>query len=177
MCILIYMPTKNVYVADSDLELFDTAAEFAGGMSPAVVAGLRLYVAQQQKSKEATQMRQIEIEVQDGAVITTKRFTGRQLLRYQQQADGRLITYRVYATARDQIAVHVRNDPDWASLSTGRDDDAQEASRWDGQWWQRTERSLHVFPSVDALGAALPEDVTEAIRRSLSEPAVEELDI
>jgi len=39
MCIVINMPTKNVYIAEADLPLFEQAARLAGGNSAAVVAG------------------------------------------------------------------------------------------------------------------------------------------
>lgn len=45
MRILILMPSKNVYVAESDLPMFERASHLAGGMSAAVAAGLRLYLA------------------------------------------------------------------------------------------------------------------------------------
>ena len=63
------IPTKNVYVSEFDLSLFDRAAELAGGMSAAVVLGLRLYVAQQDRQRKDTEMRTIELKVDDGAVV------------------------------------------------------------------------------------------------------------
>ena len=85
MYILMRMPTKNVYVSKSDLPLFDRAAELAGGMSAAVVLGLRLYVAQQDRQRKDTEMRTIELKVDDGAVVGVKRFSGRQILRWSRQ--------------------------------------------------------------------------------------------
>ena len=68
------MPTKNVYVSESDLFLFDRAAELAGGMSAAVALGLRLYVTQQDRQRKDTEMKTIELKVDDGAVVGVKRF-------------------------------------------------------------------------------------------------------
>lgn len=39
-----HMPTRNVYVSDEDQNLFQEAAELAGGFSPAVSEALREYV-------------------------------------------------------------------------------------------------------------------------------------
>ena len=116
------MSTKNVYVSESDLPLFDRAAELAGGMSAAVVLGLRLYVAQQDRQRKGTEMKTIELEVDDGAVAGVKRFSGRQILRWSRQEGLRSRTARVYETARGQYAVYLREDPNWTALS-GPDDD------------------------------------------------------
>lgn len=179
MRILMFMATKNIYVADSDLALFDTAADFAGSMSAAVVAGLRLYVGQQQSKKERTQMSQIELEVQDGPIVTTKRFTGRQLLRYEMRDGLRVTAFRVYLTARDQIAVYTRNDPDWSRLSSPDENNPvwEDERTWGTNWWDTTERSLRVYPDTDAAAVELPAEVVAAIREALTQPAIEDLDI
>lgn len=178
MRILMHMTTKNVYVADTDMELFEEAAAFAGGMSPAVVAGLRLYVAQQRRTRKEHEMHQIEVEVQDGQVLTTKRFTGRMLLRYEQPDGIRVTTFRVYLTARGQLAVYSRNAPDWArTAASGMDADDADPAAWSGDWWATGERTLRVYADTEAAAAALPAGLVEAIRRALSEPAIEELDI
>lgn len=173
------MATKNIYVADGDLRLFDTAADLAGSMSAAVVAGLRLYVGQRQSEKERTQMSRIELEVQDGPIVTTKRFTGRQLLRYELRDGLRVTTFRVFLTARDQIAVHTRNDPDWSRLSSPDEGNPvwEDERTWGTNWWDTTERSLRVYPDTDAATGELPTEVIEAIRAALAQPAVEDLDI
>lgn len=179
MRILMFMATKNIYVADSDVELFDTAADCAGSMSAAVVAGLRLYVERHNKETERTRMTQIELDVQDGPVVTTKRFTGRKLLRYELRDGLRVVTFRVYLTAREQIAIHTRNDPDWSRLSSPSEDNPvwEDERTWDADWWSTGERSLRVFPDLDAAAAELPAEVLNAIRNALTEPAVENLDI
>lgn len=179
MRILMFMATKNIYVADGDLALFEEAASLAGGMSSAVVAGLRLYVAQQHKAKRRAEMRTIEIEVQDGPVVATKRFTGRELLRYELRDGLRVTTFRVYLTERGQLAVHTRNHPDWGRLSSPDENDPiwENPTTWSGDWWSTTERSLRVYPEIDAAVGELPDDVVEAIRRALTQPAIEDLDI
>lgn len=173
------MATKNIYVAEGDLELFDTAADLAGSMSAAVVAGLRLYLAQQQKAKERTQMSQIELEVQDGPIVTTKRFTGRKLLRYELRDGLRVKTFRAYLTARNQIAIHIRDDPDWSRLSRPDEKNPvwEDERTWGANWWDTTERSLRVFTDVDAAAEVLPAEVIQAVRNALTQQPVEDLDI
>ncbi|MGC4192041.1 MAG: hypothetical protein QM589_12890 [Thermomicrobiales bacterium] len=98
------MATKNIYVSDNDLSLFDQATTFAGSASAAVIAGLRLYVAEQEKAKEMATMHSIKVEVQHGAIVTTQRFRGRRL-RYEIRDGLRVTTYHIYLTAHNQIAV------------------------------------------------------------------------
>ena len=87
MHILMRMPSKNVYVSESDLPLFDRAARLAGGMSAAVALGLRLYLAQHDEQEERNAMETIELKVDEGQIVTTKRFSGRRLLQWRQPSD------------------------------------------------------------------------------------------
>lgn len=179
MRILMNMSTRNVYVSADDAPLFDRAAVLAGSLSAAVAAGLRLYVAQSEKEHRRMEMQQIELEVQEGAVVTTRRFTGRRLLRYEDRTGARVVTYRVYVTARAQLAVYRRDDPDWGALSSP-DGDApvwNDSRTWDAGWWRTAGRTLQVFPDVDAMAGCIPEGVVAATRSALETPAVEDLDI
>jgi EXLDI family protein len=179
MRMLMHMSTKNIYVADSDQELFEDAARLAGSMSAAVTAGLRLYVAQRTKDKERTQMSQIEADVQEGPIVTTKRFTGRKLLRYELRNGMRVTKIRVYLTARNQLAVHTRNDPDWSRLSSPDENNPiwEDEQTWSTNWWETAERTLRVFPGIDSAAKELPTEVVDAIRAALAEPGIEDLDI
>ena len=179
MCILMRMPTKNVYVSESDLPLFDRAAELAGGMSAAVALGLRLYVAQQDRQRKDTEMRTIELKVDDGAVVGVKRFSGRQILRWSRQEGLRSRTARVYETARGQYAVHLREDPNWTALSGSDDDNPiwEDPALGRGEWWKRGPRELRVFATIEEMAGELPDDLVAAIRSAGDRPAVEDLDI
>lgn len=177
MRIVMCMPTKNVYVSDGDLPLFDRAAELAGGMSPAIAAGIRLYVTQQEKQRKDTEMRIIELEVDEGnSVVATKRFSGRQILRSRLGDGQRFQTFRVYATAKGQYAVHMRDEPNWSGLTRGGDDALDDAASWEGDWWQ-SERSLHVFADIESMRDVLPGEVVQALIHLGDQPAVEDLDI
>ena len=68
------MPSKNVYVSEADLPLFDRTATLAGGMSAAVTAGLRLYLAQHDERQKEDTMATIELTVDEGSFAVTKRF-------------------------------------------------------------------------------------------------------
>jgi EXLDI family protein len=179
MRMLMFMAAKNIYVSDTDLPLFERAAELAGGMSAAVAAGLRLYVAQREKERKLAQMTEIEVEVQDGPVVTAKRFTGRLLLRYQRRDGLRVTAFRVYVTAKGQYAIYTRNDPDWSRLSSPSEDNSvwEDPSTWETSWWETTERSLHVFPDTASMADEVPAPLIKAITDAQSKPAVEVLDI
>lgn len=172
-----FMPTKNVYVSEADLPLFDRAAELAGGMSPAIAAGLRLYVAQQEKKRKDTEMQTIELAVDEGNIVTTKRFTGRQVLRSQIKDGRRVQTYRAYLTAKGQYAVYTRDDPNWSALTRTGDDAPGDAETWEGEWWHTGQRTLQVFPDLASMRGIVPDDVTEALASIGDQPTVEDLDI
>lgn len=173
------MVTKNVYVSDSDVGLFERAADLAGSTSAAVAAGLRLYVAQQERNQNRNDMMPIDVEVQDGAVVSTKRFAGRLLLRYEVKEGIRAQSFRVYATERGQLAVHVRSGANWTALASPSDDDPvwDDPNSWQGDWWKTKDRSLTVYPDLDSMAVALPDDLVEATRQALSGHAVVHLDI
>lgn len=173
------MATKNIYVSDSDLPLFERAAELAGGMSSAVAAGLRLFVARQERERKLVEMTTIELEVQDGPVVATKRFTGRQLLRYELRDGMRARTFRVYLTAKGQYAVYSRDDPNWAALSSPDQDSPvwEDPRTWNTAWWQSTERTLRVFPDISAMQGQLPDGLIAAVAGAQAQPVVEDLDI
>jgi EXLDI family protein len=172
------MATKNIYVSDSDLPLLERAARLAGGVSAAVMAGVRLYLEQKERAQRNNEMHQIEVKVQDGALLRTKRFSGRELLRYVTREHYRARTYRVYVTARGQFAVHVRDSADWNAWSSPDDDRMWEDPKsWLGGWWGSTARSLTVFPDIEAMAGDIPGEVIDAVRRALAEPLVEDLDI
>ena len=154
------MPTKNVYIAEADLPLFEQAARLAGGNSAAVVAGIRLYLEHHGKKGRREMMGTVELEVDDGPVQT----------------------FRVYATAKGQYAVHTRDDPDWTGMGS-RDWDSAEADgadgarTWEGEWWRPRERSLLVFPDAASMRGRLPDGLVDEVERMGAGPQVEDLDI
>lgn len=174
-----HMPTKNVYVSEADLPLFEQAAELAGALSTAVAAGLRLFVAQRERERKRTQMSTIEVTVDEGPAVVTKRFVGRHVLHFEEREGTRTASYRVYLTARGQYAVYSRTDPDWSALSRSGDTDAdaEDPETWSGEWWRAGERTLRVFPGLDAMVGQVPEALCEALASVAEQPAVEELDI
>ena len=176
MLIIMTMPTKNVYVAEADLPMFDRAAELAGGMSAAVALGLRLYI--EKKEREVDGFKKIEVEVDDGPLVLKKRFQGRRLLRLERKVDLRILAFEVYKTAKGNLAVYHRDDPDWSRLSGG-DNDAVWANpiTWSSSFYNTHGKGLDVYPDLEAMSGKVPDEVVSAVQRALETPAVEDLDI
>jgi EXLDI family protein len=164
-----------VYVSETDVPLFDRAAQLAGGLSPAVAAALRLYVAHQEGAMSEHQS--IELDVADGPISLRKRFQGRKLLAFAQHHGLRAVRWTVYATRRGQYAVYVADEPDWSRMA-GADESVWDDPRtWSESFYQVHDRSLQVYPDVEAMVQDLPDDVAAAVRRALGQPGAVELDI
>ncbi|WP_052460482.1 EXLDI protein [Microbacterium gorillae] len=173
------MVSRNVYVSADDVELFDRAASLGGGLSSAVAAGLRLFVAEREREDLMGEMKTVEVEVQTDAVATVKSFVGRRLLRYEHGEGLRRTSYRVYATAKGQLAVYRRDDPDWRALTSADENNPirEDPSTWSAQWWASGEKTLSVFADTDAMRAILPDELIAAVEAALRAPEVEALDI
>lgn len=170
------MPAKNVYVAEADLPLFEEASDFAGGMAAAVAEGLRLYV--DRKRKELGGMDEIELQVNEGPVVRTKRFTGRRVARFESPQQKHLQTiYTVYETAKGNFAVYERVRPNWAAMGNYSARDWEDPETWDPELYRTDERRLSVCSNLDKLRSALPEDVAQSVTLALQQPCVEDLDI
>lgn len=186
MRIVMCMPSKNVYVSESDLPLFEQAAALAGSLSTAVAEGLRLYVAKRRRDTGGDEMRTIELAVDEGPVVVTKRFTGAPVLRFERVEAGRARTFRVYRTARGQFAVYQRDDPDWSAMADVGDWDdvrdehggpGEQRDEWRGEWWASGPRTLRVYADIAAMADDVPADLVRALEAAADRPAVEELDI
>ena len=79
MCIVMYMPTRNVYVSEDDVSLFTEAGEIAGSLSSAVVEALRDYVKKRGHLAEGYQ--EIELKLSTGGADRRVTFVGRRLVR------------------------------------------------------------------------------------------------
>ena len=171
-----YMPNKTIYVADADMPMLEQATRIAGGLSPAVAAALRLYVQREGKiTMPDTDI--VEVRITDGSVTRTQRFRGRKLLTVTQRHDLRRVRYTAYITAKEQYAVHVRDDPDWSRMSSDDHETWLDPRTWDDDFYTEFGNSLHVFPDIDSMLGELPDDVVDAIAHAATQPAIEDLNI
>ncbi|MGO1949103.1 MAG: hypothetical protein ACTH1D_05680 [Mycobacteriaceae bacterium] len=109
------MPNKTIYISDDDRDLFDRAAEIAGGFSPAVAEALRQYVDSHELAERGYE--QVEVTTRINGVESVKVFRGRRLARVEQFLDGRSVQWTSYATPRDNIAVVRTESPDFIGMA------------------------------------------------------------
>ena len=126
------MPNKTIYISDNDLPVADRAAELAGGLSPAVMEGLKLYI----RNSEASQQGYEEVHVVDRSdgVETRKVFQGRQLARLSQSHGGKRIEWTSYLTPKDNLAVVRSEHPDFVAVARGAGAAGPNAERGAFSW-------------------------------------------
>ncbi len=175
------MPNRTIYVADADLPIFEKAQRLAGGnLSATIVAALRRFV----EREEARQAGFEEVTVRVGSTARLeKRFWGRLLVRGRMRTaptsradDARIITYQVYRTRKGNLAVYIRESPDWSVW--------QDRSAWrrHRSWWpQDYDHRLEVYSTLEELQAHVPEELYEALTQVIhseeSDDGTEFLDI
>ena len=96
-----HMPTRNVYVSDEDQNLFQEAAELAGGFSPAVSEALREYVKRRKLMRGGAE--QVEVDLRTDGIDHRVSFMGRRLVKVQRDHEQGCRIDTVYATARKQF--------------------------------------------------------------------------
>lgn len=101
MHIIMHMPTRNVYVSDEDQNLFQEAAELAGGFSPAVSEALREYVKRRKLMRGGAE--QVEVDLRTDGIDHRVSFMGRRLVKVQRDHEQGCRIDTVYATAREAI--------------------------------------------------------------------------
>lgn len=111
------MPNKTIYIADADLPIADRAAELAGGLSPAVIEALRLYVETAERRQSGFD--EVHVKTQVDGKATTKVFQGRQLGKVLENYDGHSLRWTSYITPKDRIVVVVADVPDFAGVASG----------------------------------------------------------
>src|SRR5215210_811906 len=115
------MPTKTIYVSDTDLPVFDKAQQMAGGnLSSAIAQALRQFVEDEEMEDQGFE----KVTVEVGKVnrfhkrfLTEsrieKRFMGKLVIswRTSDREDPRSEAYEVYRTPKGRFAVYSRKEP------------------------------------------------------------------
>lgn len=199
------MPNKTIYVADSDLPVFERAQELAGeNLSATIAEALRRFV----EAEEARSRGFDEVRLKVGAhkSYSVKRFNGRELARRRtrDEESHRVTTQIVFQTARGRYALYTRVSPDWTSWTWGWggdwdvdvDVDPSRGSRWrvrkgrdrftggmtwSGQdwsaWIEGDERRLDVYESLDELKPHIADELFSAVTQAMRGEQDEFLDI
>lgn len=75
------MATKNIYVAEADLHLFDDAAKYAGSVSAAVIQALQDFLSVQRNKSEGYD--KIELNLYEKGVRRKVMFYGMEITRVE----------------------------------------------------------------------------------------------
>lgn len=199
------MPNRTIYVADSDLPIFEKAQELAGdNLSATIAQALHRFV----EAAEARGKGFEEVTVKVGKIAHSyKRFRGRLLAKGRvreqnnpwdvsyditvnkfgskakasEQNGSRDISYRVYQTAKGKLALYVRNLPDWNSWSNPKSWSYRNYEHRDWSYWSQEEQEyrFEVYDTVEQLAGNVPQELYETVVQALrGDPdGVEFLDI
>ena len=171
---IMFMPTRNVYVSEDDVSLFTEAGEIAGSLSAAVVEALRDYVKKRSHLTEGYQ--EVELKLSKGGLDHRVTFIGRRLVRLRRPVPEGTRIDTVYLTAKGQLAVATkiqRTLPDWAA---GQDNLWSNPETWTRDFWIVGDKTMTVFPDIDHL-QQVDAVMAEQVQAALEVPALEVLDI
>ena len=174
MRIIIYMPSRNVYVSEDDVSLFTEASEIAGGLSAAVAEALRDYVKKHQRAAEGYE--EIELALRTDGVDHRATFMGRRLVRVRHPVPEGTRIDTVYQTAKNQLAVATkiqRKLPDWTA---SQENIWPHPETWDRDFWTTGDKTLVVYPDTEHLRQAHAV-LAERVESALYIPPLEVLDI
>lgn len=173
MRIVMYMPTRNVYVSDSDVSLFSEAGTIAGSLSAAIVEALRDYVNKHRRLTDGFQ--EIELKLSTDGMDRRVTFTGRRVVRLRRPDPEGTRIDTVYLTAKGQLAVATkvhRTLPEWSN----QEDMWSDPKTWSRDFWVVGDRTLSVYPDVEHLSQA-DSVLAQRVEAALTTSAVEVLDI
>ncbi len=186
------MPNRTIYVADSDLPIFEKAQQLAGdNLSATIVQALRRFV--ETEEARASGYQETTIAVGKGRPYIQKQFRGRLLIkrRLALSNKARVLNLEVYQTVHGRFALYSRNLPNWDWSGQAKQHHKHQHAHggnwnWDCDWsvsgwgeaYEPEERRLDVFENLEALKEALPEEMYESIVRYLQQgDEIEFLDI
>lgn len=173
MRIVMYMPTRNVYVSDSDVSLFSEAGTIAGSLSAAIVEALRDYVNKHHRLADGFQ--DVELKLSTDGVDRRVTFTGRRVVRLRRPDPEGTRIDTVYLTAKGQLAVATkvhRTLPEWSN----HEDMWSDPKTWSRDFWVVGDKTLSVYPDVEHLSQA-DSLLAQRVEAALKVSAVEVLDI
>lgn len=173
MCIVMYMPTRNVYVSDSDVSLFSEAGTIAGSLSAAIVEALRDYVNKHHRLTDGFQ--EIELKLSTDGVDRRVTFAGRRVVHLRRPDPKGTRIDTVYLTAKGQLAVATkvhRTLPEWSN----QEDMWSDPKTWSRDFWVVGDKTLSVYPDVERLSQA-DSLLAQRVEAALKVSAVEVLDI
>ena len=174
MSICINMPTKNIYVSEADMELFERAAQHAESVSAAVVQALREYLTNRHNTEKG--YGRIELALYENGSRRKVMFYGREIVRVERPVDGGVQINTIYETVKGQLAVATkirRLLPDEVKGSYRIWDHPE---TWSREFWLIGDKTLEVYPDIAHL-ELVDAYLAEQCKSVLSAKPYEVLDI
>lgn len=170
------MPNKTIYVADTDLPLFQRAQELVGGnLSGAVTTALRRFIELEEGRLEGFE--EIVLRVGHNGARQV-RFAGVLLGEWSDMDDERAVHIRVYRSRKGKFVVHTR-DSVWNEMPLG-------GKLTDWKKWRRMlgvgeldwgDFRMEIVDDYPELKGKLPDKLYERVADTAAHPQVEDLDI
>ena len=174
MRMVINMPTKNIYVSEADVELFERAAQHAESVSAAVVQALQEYLTNRHNTEKG--YGRIELALYENGSRRKVMFYGREIVRVERPVDGGVQINTIYETAKGQLAVATkirRLLPDEVKGSCRIWDHPE---TWSREFWLIGDKTLEVYPDIAQL-ELVDAYLAEQCKSALSAKPYEVLDI
>ncbi len=174
MSMFINMPTKNIYVSEADMELFERAAQHADSVSAAVVQALQEYLTNRHNTERG--YGRIELALYENGSRRKVMFYGREIVRVERPVDGGVQINTIYETAKGQLAVATkirRLLPDEVKGSYRIWDHPE---TWSRDFWLIGDKTLEVYPDIAEL-ELVDAYLAEQCKSALSAKPYEVLDI
>jgi EXLDI family protein len=172
------VPNKTIYVAESDLELFQRAQELTGGnLSQAIARGLRRLVELEEGRLEGYD--EITVRVGPGKRLR-QRFVGVLLVEWSRSSKDRVEQFSVYRSRTGKYVLYLERSEEY--VHAGGPDG--QATGWrkhlsSDQTWGTIPASatLEVFDTLDELAERVPAELAALVAATGDLPEVEDLDI
>ena len=174
MRMVINMPTKNIYVSEADVELFERAAQHADSVSAAVIQALQEYLTNRHNTEKG--YGRIELALYENGSRRKVMFYGREIVRVERPVDGGVQINTIYETAKGQLAVATkirRLLPDEVKGSCRIWDHPE---TWSREFWLIGDKTLEVYPDIAQL-ELVDAYLAEQCKSALSAKPYEVLDI
>lgn len=172
------MPNKTIYVADSDLPLFQRAQElFGGNLSATITRALRRLVELEEGKLEGYE--EITVRVGQGSGHR-QRFIGVLLAELGRSTKDRVEQFRVYRGRTGKFVVHVERTGEvlWSAGADGSAHGWRKLFSSDQQWGSAAATAtLEIVDTLEKLRAKIPSELFDLVAAAAEQPVIEDLDI
>ena len=172
------VPNKTIYVADSDLPLFQRAQELSGGnLSATITRALRRLVELEEGKLEGFE--EITVRVGPGTG-RRQRFVGVLLGELGRSTKDREEQFHVYRSRSGKFVVHVEKSAEaiWTAGADGSAHGWRKHFSSDQQWGSTVPvATLEIVDTLEELRAKIPAELYDLVANAADLPLIEDLDI